>query len=113
MISMTAILAPSQEGDAHQVWDDLKDDIRIPTARIVQDPAIQGGKPIVKGTRIPVELVLGHLAGNPDLDDLFAAYPRLTVDDVKDVLAYAREAVLNEHQRSRHEAAPAAAASVG
>jgi len=33
--------------------------------------------------------VLGHLAGNPDLDDLFAAYPRLTVDDVKAVMAFA------------------------
>ena len=78
------------------MWDDLTDDIRIPTDRIIRDPAIQGGKPIVKGTRIPVELVLGHLAGNLDLDDLFAAYPRLTVDDVKAVLAYARETVLNE-----------------
>ena len=92
---------------------DLADDIRIPTDRIVRDPAILGGKPIVKGTRIPVELVLGHLAGNLDLDDLFAAYPRLTIDDVKDVLAYAREAVLNEHQRSRHDAVLTAAASVG
>ena len=57
--------------------------------RIVQDPEIMVGKPTIRGTRITVEAVLDHLAANPDLDDLFAAYPRLTLDDVKAVLAYA------------------------
>ena len=47
------------------------------------------GKPVVKGTRIPVELVLAKLAHNPDLDELFADYPRLTIDDVKACLEYA------------------------
>lgn len=56
--------------------------------RIVQDPEIMVGKPTVRGTRITVEAVLDHLAANPDLDDLFAAYPRLTRDDLKAVLAY-------------------------
>lgn len=55
--------------------------------RIIQDPRILVGKPVVKGTRIPVELVLGHLAANPDLAELFAAYPRLTVEDVQACLA--------------------------
>ncbi len=41
------------------------------------------GKPVVRGTRIPVERVIAHLAQNPQLDDLFAAYPELTLDDVK------------------------------
>ena len=57
--------------------------------RIVRDPDLLGGKPVVRGTPIPVALVLGHLAGNPDLADLFAAYPRLTVDDVRAVLVFA------------------------
>lgn len=70
-------------------------------ARIVTDPKILVGKPIVKGTRIPVELVLAHLAENPDLDDLFAAYPRLTLDDVKACLAYARRLVGTERPRRR------------
>jgi len=61
--------------------------------RIVRDPKILAGKPVVKGTRVPVELVLAHLAENPDLDDLFAAYPRLKVKDVQACLAYARRAV--------------------
>jgi uncharacterized protein (DUF433 family) len=64
--------------------------------RIVQDPAIMVGKPVVRGTRIPVELVLHHLAENPDLDELFAAYPRLTLEDVKACLAYAQALVAGE-----------------
>jgi len=64
--------------------------------RISVDPTIMVGKPVVKGTRIPVELVLKHLAQNPDLDDLFAAYPQLTLDDVKACLEYARAVVEGE-----------------
>lgn len=71
--------------------------------RIVMDPEIMVGKPVVKGTRIPVERVLGHLAGAPDLEDLFAAYPRLTLEDVKACLAYAQAAV--EQKRKRRRAA--------
>jgi uncharacterized protein (DUF433 family) len=46
--------------------------------RITQNPEIMAGKPVIKGTRIPVERVLAHLAQNADLADLFAAYPELT-----------------------------------
>ena len=73
--------------------------------RIIQDPEILVGKPVVKGTRIPVELVLAKLAYNPDLDELFADYPRLTVDDVKACLDYAAALV-----RKQRKARPAAAA---
>jgi uncharacterized protein (DUF433 family) len=61
--------------------------------RITSNPKVLVGKPVVKGTRIPVELVLAHLAENPDIDDLFAAYPRLKVKDVQACLAYARRLV--------------------
>jgi uncharacterized protein (DUF433 family) len=47
------------------------------------------GKPVVKGTRIPVERVIKHLADNPDVNDVFAAFPHLTLEDVKACLAYA------------------------
>jgi uncharacterized protein (DUF433 family) len=55
--------------------------------RIVLDPRILVGKPVVRGTRIPVYLVLDHLAHNLDLEDLFADYPRLTVEDVQGIVA--------------------------
>jgi len=67
--------------------------------RIISDPQIMVGKPVVKGTRIPVERVLKHLADNPDLEDLFAALPELTIEDVRACLAYAQQAV--EHTRKR------------
>ena len=57
--------------------------------RITADPAILVGKPVVRGTRISVETVLEHLADNPNLDELFAAFPRLTPKDVRACLAYA------------------------
>jgi uncharacterized protein (DUF433 family) len=61
--------------------------------RIVRDPRIMVGKPVVRGTRIPVELILEQLAFNLDLDDLFGAYPELTREDVKACLRYAQRAV--------------------
>ena len=57
--------------------------------RITVDPAVMVGKPVIEGTRMPVELVLAKLAANPNLDEFFLDYPELTVDDVKAVLAYA------------------------
>jgi uncharacterized protein (DUF433 family) len=50
--------------------------------RIAQDPFIMVGKPVVKGTTMRVELVLAKLAQNPDLDKLFADYPRLRREGV-------------------------------
>ena len=76
----------------------MTQDTEVLAERIIRDPKILVGKPVVKGTRISVELVLEHLAGNPDLDDLFAAYPELTLDDVRAVLAYARAAVEQDRQ---------------
>ncbi len=64
--------------------------------RIVIDPEILVGKPVVNGTRISVELVLGHLAENPDIHELLAAYPRLSIDDVMACLAYAKALVGGE-----------------
>lgn len=63
--------------------------------RIIQDPAILAGKPVVKGTRISVEVILECLAHNPDFVALFADYPRLTMDDVK-----ASRAISSKHRRS-------------
>lgn len=68
--------------------------------RIVTDPGILSGKPVVKGTRIPVDVVLEYLAHNPSFEDLFADYPRLTLDDVRACFAFARELVeQQEHRR--------------
>ncbi len=64
--------------------------------RIIVDPGFLAGKPVVKGTRIPVELVLKRLAQDLDTTTLLEAYPRLTEDDVKACLAYAQQLVAGE-----------------
>ena len=69
--------------------------------RIVVDPKIMLGKPTVRGTRIPVDLVLEQLSYDLDPRELFAAYPRLTEDDVKACIAYARRAVQLRPPRPR------------
>ncbi len=78
--------------------------------RIVRDPQVLVGKPVVKGTRIPVDLVLAYLARNPNFDDLFLDYPRLTLDDVKACLAYAG-AVIMEREHNEHPSPGSAASS--
>jgi uncharacterized protein (DUF433 family) len=67
--------------------------------RIIHDPEILVGKPVIKGTRIPVEVVLEYLERTPDFTELFADYPRLTMDDVKACLHYART-ILEEKQQA-------------
>ena len=64
--------------------------------RIVVDPHIMVGKPVVRGTRIPVELVLKRMAQNPNVEELLEAFPRLTVEDVKACLEYAQGLVEGE-----------------
>jgi uncharacterized protein (DUF433 family) len=68
--------------------------------RITEDPEIMVGKPVVRGTRIPVELVLDYLARNPSFDDLFSDYPRLTMEDVKACFAYAQAVVERRRKRA-------------
>jgi uncharacterized protein (DUF433 family) len=63
-----------------------------PLDRISIDPAICGGKPCIKGTRIWVSLVLDLLASGTTEAELLADYPGLTHDDVLAAIAYGAEA---------------------
>jgi uncharacterized protein (DUF433 family) len=64
--------------------------------RIIVDPDILVGKPVVRGTRIPVELVLKRLAQDLTITGLLESYPRLTEDDVRACLEYAQALVEGE-----------------
>lgn len=66
------------------------------TDRIEIDPSVMLGKPVVKNTRIPVELVLRKLAQGATIADLIDAYPKLVEADVRACLAYAADAVAHE-----------------
>ena len=61
------------------------------THRIELDPNVMPGKPVVKGTRIPVELVLRKPGEGATMDDLRDAYPRLMPEDVYACLVYGEE----------------------
>jgi uncharacterized protein (DUF433 family) len=57
--------------------------------RIEMNPKVMLGKPVIRGTRIPVELILRKLADGAGETDLLDAYPRLTVEDLRAAIAYA------------------------
>lgn len=65
-------------------------------ARIVANPGILGGKPIVEGTRLSVEHILGLLANGMSHDEIIADYPLLTEESIRAVLAYAAKALRND-----------------
>lgn len=58
---------------------------------IVSDPEILRGKPRLKGTRIPVSVVLGYLAADKTAEDVVSEFPDLTREQVAACLDYARE----------------------
>ena len=58
------------------------------TDRIEVNPAVMMGKPVIRGTRVPVELILRKLAEGATEADLLDAYPRLTAEDLRAALAY-------------------------
>jgi uncharacterized protein (DUF433 family) len=64
--------------------------------RIEIHPDVMLGKPVVRGTRIPVELVLRKLAEGASSGDLVDAYPRLTIEDIQACLAYAADTIAHE-----------------
>lgn len=64
--------------------------------RITVNPAIFGGKPIIRGRRLAVEHVLGMLAAGATAESLLIDYPFLEADDVRACLVYARRLVGRE-----------------
>ena len=64
--------------------------------RIIIDPDILAGKPIVRGTRISVEFVIGLLADGWSEKDILDNYPSLKHEDVTACLAYARDLIAQE-----------------
>ena len=58
---------------------------------ILSDPEIMFGKMVIKGTRIPVELILEKLAAGNKIKDLIQAYPRITAADVQACLLFAAD----------------------
>lgn len=66
------------------------------TDRIEMNPKVMLGKPIIRGTRIPVELILRKLSEGATEADLRDAYPRLTREDIQAAIGYAADTVAHE-----------------
>ena len=64
--------------------------------RIEINPAVMLGKPVIRGTRIPVELILRKLGEGATEADLLDAYPRLTPADIRAALTYAAMSLAHE-----------------
>ena len=59
--------------------------------RIIVDPQILVGKPVIKGTRLAVEFVVDLLAQGWDVDEILRNYPGISQDDIRACLSYASE----------------------
>ncbi len=64
--------------------------------RIIIDAKRMLGKPVIRGTRVPVELLLRKLGEGATVEDLLDAYPQLTRQDVQAALTYAAESISHE-----------------
>jgi len=64
--------------------------------RVVVDPRVLGGKPVIRGTRIPVYFILELLANGWSVDDILREYPHLTREDVLAAIRYAARVLREE-----------------
>mgnify|MGYP001556690736 FL=1 len=64
--------------------------------RIERNPEIMGGKPVIRGTRVPVETILRKLGAGLTPDDIVADHPRLTADDIHAAQAFAADYLADE-----------------
>ncbi|MCC6918098.1 MAG: DUF433 domain-containing protein [Alphaproteobacteria bacterium] len=65
-------------------------------ARIQIDPAIMAGKPVIRGTRIPVDRILAELGHGVGETELLVMYPRLTAEDIRAAQLYAAAILSNQ-----------------
>jgi uncharacterized protein (DUF433 family) len=70
--------------------------------RIEINPRVCNGKPVIKGTRIPVSIILEQIAENVTWDALLKGYPELTREDIHAALVYARESLDHAEVRFAH-----------
>lgn len=88
-----------------------------PNDRIIEDPAICAGQPVIRGTRVLARVIWGHLANGQSIDTILREFPSLTEEDVRAVLdsmasgtsvpLVQRESVVREHVAAAHSNEPA------
>jgi uncharacterized protein (DUF433 family) len=66
--------------------------------RIEMNPEIMGGKPVIRGTRIPVDLILRKLGTGATTDEILADHPRLFAEDILAAQAFAADYIADEER---------------
>lgn len=66
------------------------------TDRIEVNPKMMMGKPVIRGTRIPVELIVRKISEGANDKELLDAYPRLQTEDIRAALRYAADTIAHE-----------------
>jgi uncharacterized protein (DUF433 family)/predicted nuclease of predicted toxin-antitoxin system len=64
--------------------------------RIAIDPKVMSGKPVIRGTRIPVELIVRMVGQGIDDEEILREYPRLAKEDIRAAVSYAADVVAGE-----------------
>jgi uncharacterized protein (DUF433 family) len=64
--------------------------------RIEANSEVMLGKPVIRGTRVPVELILRRISEGATEEDLLASYPHLTRDDIRAAVAFAADTIAYE-----------------
>ena len=74
----------------------------IPQERIEMNPRVCNGKPVIKGTRIPVSVILEQIAEGESWDGLLSGYPELSRADIQAALLYAKSSLDHSEVRAAH-----------
>ena len=92
----TAALLDLVSRPVPQYMSHLGEAVMTVTDRIEVNPRVMLGKPVIRGTRIPVELILRKLSEGATEDDLLDAYPRLSGQDIQAAIGYAADTLAHE-----------------
>jgi uncharacterized protein (DUF433 family) len=68
----------------------------MPHERIEMNPDVMGGKPVIRGTRVPVELILRKLGAGMSSEEIITDHPRLIPEDIRAAQSFAADFVADE-----------------
>jgi len=95
--------SPSRPGFGESSYNAESDECHVAATellnRIEVNPKVMVGKPVIKGTRIPVELIINMLAEDVSVEEILANYPGLSKEDILAALAYASASLRAEEIR--------------
>jgi uncharacterized protein (DUF433 family) len=90
----------------HFLWETTAQwGITMPRPKIVCNPKVMMGKPVISGTRLTVEFILEALGAGETIGDLLASHPTLTLEGIQAALAFAAQVLKNEVVYSLEEKA--------